>query len=178
MFSRVMTLLYSWMIGRRVASWGKRSRIRPPATVVGPGGIQVGDNVLIREYSWLNSKGRRSDGGPSLVIGSGTYIGRFAHINAWQQVVLEDHVLIADRVYISDADHNFGDRDLPIVQQGDSFKGAVLLRSGCWIGIGAVILPGVTVGRNAIVGANAVVTKDVPDYTIVAGIPAVRIREI
>ena len=178
LFSRLAALLYTWLVRTRVAGWGKKSRIQPPATLVGPGGMQVGDHVIIREYAWLNTRGRRSDGRPSLVIGSGTYIGRFAHINAWQQVVLEDNVLIADRVYISDADHNFGDRDQPIILQGDGFKGAILLCSGCWIGVGAVILPGVTVGRNAIVGANAVVTKDVPDHTIVGGIPAVRIREV
>jgi acetyltransferase-like isoleucine patch superfamily enzyme len=178
LFARLTGLLYTWTIRYRVAGWGRRSRIRPPAMLVGPDGIKVGDRVLIREYAWLNTKGRRSDGEPSLVIGSGTYIGRFVQISAWQQVVVEDNVLITDRVFISDADHNFGDRGTPIILQGDSFQGGVRLRSGCFIGIGAAILPGVTVGRNAVVGANSVVTKDVPDYTIVAGNPAVRIREI
>ena len=87
-------------------------------------------------------------------------------------------MLIADRVFISDADHNFSDRETPIRLQGDSFLGAVTLRDGCWIGIGAVILPGVTVGRNAVVAANAVVTDDVPDHAVVGGIPARVIRQI
>jgi acetyltransferase-like isoleucine patch superfamily enzyme len=145
---------------------------------VGAAGIAVGERVIIREHAWLNTKGKREDGTPVLVIGAGSYIGRFAHINAWHQVIVEPDVLIADRVYISDADHNFEDRTVPIIRQGDSFKGAVLLRSGCWIGVGAVILPGVTVGRNSIVAANAVVTKDVPDYTVVGGVPARVVREI
>jgi len=93
-------------------------------------------------------------------------------------VIIESNVLIADRVYISDADHNFEDREVPIRLQGDHFKAPVRLRTGCWIGIGAVILPGAAVGRNAVVAANAVVRQDVPDYTIVGGVPAKILREI
>ncbi|MDR3725091.1 MAG: acyltransferase [Terracidiphilus sp.] len=127
---------------------------------------------------WLNTKGRREDGKPALVIGSGSYIGRYVQVNAWCDVTIEDNVLIADRVYISDAEHHFENREVPIRLQGDHFKAPVRLCIGCWIGIGAVILPGVTVGRNAIVAANAVVCQDVPDYTIVGGIPAKILREI
>jgi len=64
------------------------------------------------------------------------------------------------------------------MDQGIEFKGHVHLCTGCWIGIGAVILPGVRVGRNAVVAANAVVTKDVPDYAVVAGIPARVIKRL
>jgi acetyltransferase-like isoleucine patch superfamily enzyme len=112
------------------------------------------------------------------VISSGSYIGRFVQINAWHEVIIEQNVLIADRVYISDSEHNFRDRQIPIRLQGESYKGAVRLRSGCWIGIGAVILPGVTVGRNSVVAANAVVREDVPDFTVVGGIPARTLREV
>ena len=66
----------------------------------------------------------------------------------------------------------------PIRRQGDSFQGAVRLEDGCWIGIGAVILPGVTIGNNAVVGANAVVTKSVPARAIVVGVPAKIIRQL
>lgn len=86
--------------------------------------------------------------------------------------------MIADRVFISDADHCFGNLSVPIKDQGDYFKGAVRLREGCWIGINAVILPGVTVGKNAIVGANSVVRKNVPDFAVVSGNPAIIIRYI
>jgi acetyltransferase-like isoleucine patch superfamily enzyme len=125
---------------------------------------------MIREHAWLNTKGRRKDGKPALVIGSGSYIGRFVHINAWFEVIIEPKVMIADRVHISDAQHHFGDRGAPIISQGDYYKAPVRLCSGCWIGIGAVILPGVTIGRNAIVAPNTVVRKDVPDENVVSGI--------
>src|SRR5690606_34305695 len=123
-----------------------------------------------------NAKDDVGDKNPTLIIKSGTSIGRFAHINAWRSVIIEENVLIADRVFISDADHVVKDPGFPIIHQGDYFKGPVRLKQGCWIGIGAVILPGVTIGRNAIVGANTVVRKDVPDHTVVSGNPAVTIK--
>jgi acetyltransferase-like isoleucine patch superfamily enzyme len=173
-----MTRIYTAMASRRFRSWGRGSVIRSPAKLVEPRLITVGKNVYISELSWLNAKDDRGNGQPTLTIGDGTYIGRMCQINAWRDVVIEREVLIADRVLIGDADHNFEDRDTPILLQGDRFKAAVRLRQGCWIGIGAVIMPGVTVGRNAIVASNAVVTRDVPDRTIVGGIPAKVIKTL
>jgi acetyltransferase-like isoleucine patch superfamily enzyme len=140
--------------------------------------VHVGGDVVLGVYAWLNAKDDRCDRLPTLRIGDGTSIGRFAQINAWRSVTIGRNVLIADRVFISDADHNYSDMETPIIRQGDAFVGAVTLRDGCWIGIGAVILPGVTVGRNAVVAANAVVTKDVPDCTVVGGIPAKIIKQL
>lgn len=163
---------YSLAVRYRFASWGARSAIEPPAKLNSPYLIRVADNVVISAHAWLNANDEQGDGKVTMSIGSGTYIGRFAQINAWRDVVIENNVLIADRVFISDADHVYEDTSTPIILQGDIFKGRVLLREGCWIGIGVVILPGVTVGKNAIVASNSVVTKDVPDYSVVAGIPA------
>jgi len=120
----------------------------------------------------------RKDGMPTLRIGDGTYIGRFAHINAWRNVRIGRDVLIADRVFISDCEHAFADTTVPIRLQGDIFRGNVMLMDGCWIGVGAVILPGVTVGRNAVVAANSVVNRDVAELTVVGGVPAKFIRKI
>lgn len=177
-FRRARRQFFNWTMPARVMAWGSGSRIWPPATIVGGMGIAIGDGVIIREYAWLNTRGKREDGLPALKIANGVYIGRFTQINAWSEVVIEPYVLIADRVYISDAEHHFDNRNVPIRLQGDYFKAAVRLCSGCWIGIGAVILPGVTVGRNAVVAANAVVRQDVPDYTVVGGVPARVIRRI
>ena len=171
-WSRLVPWLYTYLMQCRFEYWGKGSRLHPPATLICPGVIRIGDGVVIKEHAWLNAWNRRADGRASLIIGDGCYIGRFAHINAWEDVVIEPHVLIADRVYISDADHYHDDPEVPIILQGVGFKGSVLICSGCWIGIGAAILPGVRVGKNAIVGANAVVTRDVPDNAVVGGVPA------
>jgi acetyltransferase-like isoleucine patch superfamily enzyme len=66
----------------------------------------------------------------------------------------------------------------PIINQGDEFKGPVHLSSGCWVGIGSVMLPGVKIGKNAVVGANCVVTKDVPENTVVCCVPAKTIKTL
>lgn len=168
--------LYTWLIKGAFRSFGKRSRIGRGAKLVEPGLIEIGDFVSIGEQAWLNAKDDRGDGQPTLKIGSGTYIGRQVQINAWQDVVIGNDVLIADRVLISDADHNFKDHKAPISRQGDDFKGRVVIGSGAWIGIGAVILPGVTLGRNTIIAANAVVSKSVPDFAIAGGVPAILIN--
>jgi acetyltransferase-like isoleucine patch superfamily enzyme len=126
----------------------------------------------------LNAKDDRGDGSQTLIIGDGTYIGRLVQINAWRGVAIGSNVLIADRVFISDADHNFTDTNVPIRLQGDSFIGAVTLKDGCWIGIRCRNPSGVTSGRNAVVAASAVVTKDVPDCVVVGGIPAKIIKQL
>ena len=71
--------------------------------------------VVVREHAWLNCEGR----GPALSIGSGSYLGRFAHVNAARSVVIEDEVLIADRVHISDYQHAFADPDARRLGPGD-----------------------------------------------------------
>lgn len=168
--------LYTWWRRGEFAAWGPGSYLKPPATIRGADRIRVGANVFLREHCWLNATASRSDGSASLTIGDRTYVGRFSHINAYQDVTIESDVLIADRVFISDVDHTFHDRTTPIIHQPAEFQGPVVLKSGCWIGIGAVVLPGVTVGRNAVVAANAVVTRDVPDYAVVGGVPASPLR--
>lgn len=175
---RALSLRYTLVARGKFAAWGPGSRLGRGARLVRPELIQVSGGVCLGEQAWLNAKDDRGDGLPTLRIGSDTHIGRFAQINAWRSVNIGANVLIADRVFISDADHNFSNVDVPIGQQGDSFLGAVTLCDGCWIGIGAVILPGVTVGRNAVVAANAVVTRSVPDRTVVGGIPAKFIKHL
>ena len=161
--------VHSWIVAHRVGSCGRDLHIGFPATIKNPSSIVLGDMVVIREHAWLNCERAPQ---PTLSIGDNTYIGRFAHINAAQSVVIEDDVLIADRVHISDHQHAYSDPSLPVLAQGVTDPEPVRIRSGSWLGVGAVIMPGVTIGRNAIVGANAVVTRDVADLDIVGGIPA------
>lgn len=168
--------LYGLYARSRLGYMGRGVVIHPPAVFYQPHLIKIGDKSVIREYAWLNA-GRGSGPGFVLEIGQGCYIGRFAQINAAHKVILEDKVLIADKVYISDMDHDFSDPMLPIMDQGVTSKGCIRLKSGCWIGTGSVILSGVTVGKNAIVGANSIVNRDVPDYSVVAGAPAKVIRQ-
>lgn len=172
LIDRTLSRCYTFVMRYRFGAWGASSRLGRGAKLVSPDLVHIGRDVVLGEYIWINAKDDRRDRTPTLRIGDGTFIGRFAQINAWRSVTIGRNVLIADRVFISDADHNYSDASTPICQQGDAFVGEVVLRDGCWIGIGAVILPGVTIGRNAVVAANAVVTTDVPDYVVVGGVPA------
>ena len=99
------------------------------------------------------------------------------HLNAKKSVIIEENVLISDRVFITDHHHGFSERK-PIINQPLPKAKNVVLKKGCWIGIGVVINPGITIGNNSIVGANSVVTKDVPDNVIVGGVPAKHIRDL
>lgn len=155
----------------RFRSFGRSSLIKQGSKLNHPESVVVGERVLIREYAWINAV-PRADDRPSLVIDDGVYIGRFAQINAMGDVTIEHDVLISDRVFITDSTHDSGDDAVPIIRQGRRFEAPVKICSGCWIGIGAVILPGVTIGRNAIVGPNTVVHKDVPELGMAFGNPA------
>jgi len=178
LWARAINLAYTLLMQGRFRHWGHDSRIMPPLHVTSPSAVEVGDGVLIMDHGWFNIKNNRTDGRASLIIGDGTNIGRFVHINAYLDVVIESNVLITHHVLIGDETHNYSDPTVPIILQGGGCKGRVLLRSGCWIGTGAVIMPGVVIGRNAVVGANAVVTHDVPDYAVVAGVPAREIKRV
>ncbi|HJT81392.1 MAG TPA: acyltransferase [Chthoniobacterales bacterium] len=92
--------------------------------------------------------------------------------------MIEPRVLMAGNVYISDHTHEHRSRTIAIKDQGVTSVSPVRIREGAWLGQNVVICPGVTVGRNAVVGANSVVRNDVPDFCIFAGAPAKFIRKI
>lgn len=156
-------------LARSFAACGPGLEVVAPTTVKNPKSVVVGDAVVIREHAWINCEAAPT---PTLHIGDRCYLGRFAHVNAARSVIIEDEVLIADRVHISDYQHAFADPTRSVVAQGLTEPSPVRIGWGSWIGAGAVIMPGITVGRGAIVGANAVVTADVGDFEIVAGVPA------
>ncbi len=111
------------------------------------------------------------DCGCRMTIGKNVIINKGATIMSPGRVVIEDHVLIAPDVKIVTVNHDLQDRH-------NLFHfGKVTIKENAWICIGAIICPGVTIGRNAVVAAGAVVTKDVPDNSLVAGNPARVIKE-
>ena len=145
-------------------------RIGPNFKLVNLSGIKIGESVNIGRDCIINCY--KNDNKIHLKIGNNVSIGRDFQLNAYKNVSIESNVVIADRVYISDATHNIEDSFLPITNQGTNFESPVIIKEGSWIGINVCILPGVIVGKNSVIAANAVVTKDVLDYEIVGGIPA------
>ena len=139
--------------------------------------LQIGRDARIElgRWSWLGhgTKIRCHEGVVS--IGAKTVMGQECTISAYQHVSIGRECVIADRVMLIDFDHGVVEVDRPIRLQG-IYKRDVRVGSNCWIGYGACLLRGVTVGDNAIIGTSAVVTKDVPANAVVAGVPARVIR--
>ena len=114
-------------------------------------------------------------GSSRIVFGKRTWCGEFCVFGVNESVVIGSDVMIAPAVTIRDKDHAFEDVLVPMMDQG-IITAPVIIGDNVWIGHGATILKGVSIGRGAIVAAGAVVTKDVPEYAIVGGIPAKIIR--
>jgi acetyltransferase-like isoleucine patch superfamily enzyme len=109
--------------------------------------------------------------GHTLEIGDGVFIGRNTFLSAIYPIQVGKNVLIGAYSYIASNNHGFATRAVPIHQQGYT-AGPVKIQEGAWLGAHVIVLPGVTIGEGAIVGAGSVVTKDVPSYEIWAGVPA------
>ena len=142
--------------------------------------LEVGRRGTIRfgRFVWIGdgTKIRCHEG--EVEIGAKTVIGQECTISAYQRVRIGEQCVIADRAMFIDFDHGIVEVERPIRQQG-IYKRDVVVGSNVWIGYGACVLRGVTIGDNSVVGTNAVVTKDVPANAVVAGVPArvIRMRE-
>jgi acetyltransferase-like isoleucine patch superfamily enzyme len=140
--------------------------------------IERAASVELGRWSWLGhgTKVRCHEGVVS--IGAKTVLGQECTISAFQNVSIGRECVIADRVMLIDFDHGSVEVERPIRLQG-IYKRDVRVGNNVWIGYGACILRGVTVGDNAIIGTNSVVTKDVPANAVVGGVPArvIRMRE-
>lgn len=115
---------------------------------------------------------------PLIKIGNQCSIAGACTITAAQSVTIESKVLMARNVYISDHTHAHDSRKVPILDQGIAGIKPVRICEGAWLGQGVVVCPGVTIGRNSVIGANSVVRHDVPDFCVAVGVPARVIRQI
>jgi len=106
---------------------------------------------------------------PHIQIGRNSGIGINAKITS--NTIIGDNVMMGPNVSVYTSNHNFDNLDIPMVEQGEIIS-PVTIKDDVWIGANAIILPGVTIGKGAIIGAGSIVTKDVEEYTVVAGNPA------
>ena len=134
--------------------------------------------VKLGRWSWLGHgcKVRVHEG--ELSIGAKSVLGQECTISCFQHISIGRECIVADRAMMIDFDHGMVEVERPIREQG-IYKRDVRIGHNVWIGYGACILRGVTVGDNAVVGTSAVVTADVPDNAVVGGVPAklIRMRE-
>ena len=131
--------------------------------------FSLGDYSVVESFSCINNAVG------DVVIGDHTRVG--LHNTVIGPVTIGSHVNLAQGITITALNHNFGDKSQRIDDQGVSTD-PVIVGDDIWIGANAVILPGVNIGHHSVVAAGAVVTKDVPPHSLVAGVPAKIIKEI
>lgn len=139
-------------------------------------GVSIGNNVSILKNTIIECTGVIRNLGEGLTIGNNVGIAQNCFIQVRGKVIIGNNVIFGPNVSILSEDHNFDNPDLPVSAQGETRKG-VIIKDGVWLGTRAVILDGVTVGANSIVAAGSIVTKDVPPFAIVGGVPARLIKK-
>ena len=156
----------------------KRARIvRSPYYIRGKGYIDFGANLTTGVGIRLDAFGNRSAKDTLIKFGNNIQINDYVHIGATDSVILEDNVLIASKVFISDHNHGNYSGDahsspLTIPSERKEYSAPVLIQRNTWIGESVSILPGVTIGEGCIIGANSCVTKSIPSFSIAVGTPA------
>lgn len=168
--------------------------IQPDVRIVGLNNIQIGKGVHIRKGSCIDSRGNKiilkdnvsidryvhirvfSGFGGSLEVGENSYIAPFVFIGGPGKIQIDRDCMIASHSTIIANNHNIDDVDIPINSSGFTCKG-IHIEEGAWLGSGVRVLDGVTIGRGSVIGAGAVVTKDIPSFSIAAGVPAKVIRK-
>jgi lipopolysaccharide O-acetyltransferase len=154
----------------------RKSRIvRYPIDIRGRGNIDFGRGLTTGKYNRIEAFTTKKK--KILKFGKGVQMNDFNHITAIKSVTIGDNVLMASKIYISDSSHgNYSgtDSDAPesIVNERQLSARPVKIGDNVWLGESVAILPGITIGKNSIIGAGSVVTKDVPENCIAVGNPA------
>jgi len=146
-FSLFAYYVVNYIVGRKKATIGKHSKVHPTVILRQAERIKIGSHCLINHNN---------------VLQAGKATGR---------IIIGDYVHTGGNVMMFAFNHGFDDLETPTILQ-DYYDGNIVIDDDVWIGAGSVILAGVHIGKGAIIGSNAVVNKDVPDYAIVGGVPA------
>jgi acetyltransferase-like isoleucine patch superfamily enzyme len=168
--------LRRWRINRHMAEAG--AFIRHPVEgevleALDSGRLEIGRDTLLEPGCWLTLSPQAR-----ITIGSGCFLNRNTMLAAVELIEIGDHVMFANNCFVGDADHRYDDPSKPVTWQGFEPKGPVRIGSNCWFGVGCVVTGGVKIGERSVIGANSVITRDLPAGVIAAGAPAKVIREV
>jgi acetyltransferase-like isoleucine patch superfamily enzyme len=135
-------------------------------------GIEIGDGVIVSRNTTIMGKYG------SLKIGDRVNIGTNCFFSSMGRLEVGRDAILAANCYVGGGMYHMERTDIPVALQGSYTRGPVKIGEGCWLGVGVVVLDGVTVGRGAVLGAGAVASRDIPDLAVAAGVPArvVKIR--
>lgn len=161
----------------RFRTIGKNMKLAPGLKLGNANHISLGNNVSVMSHCVLECTGDSAE----MVLGNDISIGEYSHITCAQKMVIGDGLLTGRYVLITDNAHgeNLPDElQIPPLERRVCSSGPVTIGRNVWIGDKATILPGVTIGDGAVIAANAVVTKNVPPYTVAAGCPAKVVKTI
>ncbi len=177
LISKIIAYIISCPARFKGMKFGKNSFIGP-GYVVAPvlRGVVLGNDVIIGRNAWLDIS-RETKGG-KIVIGDGTRIGRNAVISACKHIQIGEKCLFSYNVTLTDHDHNVLDPNIPPLEGGITDGQEIVIEDECFIGAHSFILKGVQLGKHCVVGANSVVTKSFPAYSVIAGSPAKLIRSL
>lgn len=162
-----------WVRARLViAFWRRGVYVRRPLhgnahTMIRQGRLEIGRGTFLEAGVTLSGapQGR-------IRLGRQVYLSRGVTVGAAGLVEIGDYALVAPGCYITDADHRFDDPVVPVPEQGMSCKGPTVLEDNVWLGANVVVTSGVRIGRRSVIAANSVVTRDVPEFSLAAGVPA------
>jgi serine acetyltransferase len=155
-------------------NFGARSKIVKPLFLKNTKWISIGKKVTVNDgvFMMTEKNENREDKDAKLIIADGVTLGNYNHVVALNRVVIGKDVLTADRVYISDNYHGYEDINIPISKQTVKSKGPTEIGEGCWLGENVCVISA-KIGNHCVVAANSVVLSDIPDFSIVAGAPAI-----
>lgn len=163
---------------RRLKSAGRGVTLGHNVSVYGPHCIALGDGVVIAPhvilraltgYPWSDPPQTFT---PEVTLGKRVFMNSFCEISAANKVVLEDDVLVGNGCYITDNAHEYVDVDRSPREQPVRITGEIIIRERTWLSANVVVVGDVRIGRHCVIGANAVVNCDIPDYSLAVGIPA------
>lgn len=140
--------------------------------IVNPQYVDMGGQVFIDDDVELCVNQTMPGVTPKLLIGNRVHFGKMNRIGCDNRIIIEDDVIFAPHVHISDRNHGFEDIHTPISRQKVTSKGSVVIGAETWLGFGCQVMSGVKIGRHCVIAAGAIVVKDVPDYSVVGGNPA------
>ena len=169
---------YTFFSSRKFISFGQNSKIKPFLNSSHEEHIDIGDNVDIGSFCRIAVSTEfaghkvRSKNNVRLKIGNHVDVGHNTFISANNNIQIGNHVIMSSYVFITDHDHGFTDVSKNLHKQPLTNGGHVIIGDNVFLGIKSSVLKNVTIGNHSVIGANSVVTKDIPPYTIATGNPA------